>query len=260
VLTHHVPFLWRFHQPHHVDLDLDTSTTLRFHFGEMLLSVPWRAAQILCLGVSRRALSVWQKATLLGIMFHHPNLRLPFTVERWLCHLVVTPRMHGIHHSMMPEETNSNWSSRVLSLWDRLHGTLRLHIPQPEITIGIPASRQAEEVTLEKTLVMPFITQRPSWQLPGNGQPHAAASQYPKINCWPKRILVAHEETAWRESGHVLMIGRITMHPRKLSTKLRSHRSKWLLDAAVSSERWPTHDDYEKTEKSLSDEPSAPVQ
>lgn len=171
VLTHRVPLLWRLHRPHHVDLDLDTSTALRFHFGEILLSVPWRAAQVVCLGVSQHALSVWQKATLLGIMFHHSNLRLPFTVERWLCHLVVTPRMHGIHHSMVPEETNSNWSSGVLSLWDRWHGTLRLNIPQEAITIGIPAYRQPDEVTLGKTLAMPFAAQRPTWQLPENGQP-----------------------------------------------------------------------------------------
>ena len=39
-LTHRVPFLWRFHLVHHVDLDLDASTALRFHFGEMALSVP----------------------------------------------------------------------------------------------------------------------------------------------------------------------------------------------------------------------------
>src|SRR5213082_2129478 len=37
VLVHKVPFLWRFHQPHHVDLDLDASTALRFHFAEMVV-------------------------------------------------------------------------------------------------------------------------------------------------------------------------------------------------------------------------------
>jgi sterol desaturase/sphingolipid hydroxylase (fatty acid hydroxylase superfamily) len=35
ILTHKVPFLWRFHLVHHIDLDLDVSTALRFHFGEM---------------------------------------------------------------------------------------------------------------------------------------------------------------------------------------------------------------------------------
>jgi sterol desaturase/sphingolipid hydroxylase (fatty acid hydroxylase superfamily) len=167
VLTHRVPFLWRFHQVHHVDLDLDASTAIRFHFGEMALSVPWRAAQVLVLGVSPRALALWQKLTLIEILFHHSNLELPLEVERWLCCFVVTPRMHGIHHSIVEEEINSNWSSG-LTLWDFLHGTLRLDVPQDEIIIGVPAYRKPEELTLPNLLAMPFAPQRPSWQLPAD--------------------------------------------------------------------------------------------
>lgn len=158
VLLHRVPFLWRFHQPHHVDLDMDTSTAVRFHFGEMLLSVPWRAAQILLLGVSRKALFAWQTFTLVEIMFHHSNVRLPPGLERRLGSIVVTPRMHGIHHSIVEIERNSNWSSG-LSIWDRVHGTLRRDVPQDEIVIGLPARRSPREVTLGKALEMPFRRQ-----------------------------------------------------------------------------------------------------
>src|SRR5438552_9658212 len=161
ILVHKVPFLWRFHQPHHVDLDLDASTALRFHFGEMIVSVPWRAAQVVGIGVSPLALSVWQTATLVEILFHHSNVELPVGVECWLCRLIVTPRMHGIHHSIVPEETSSNWSSG-LALWDWLHGTLRLNVPQEAITIGVPAYRLPEEVTLPHVLTMPFGEQRDS--------------------------------------------------------------------------------------------------
>jgi len=62
-------------------------------------------------------------------MFHHANVRLPIAAERRLNRFVVTPRMHGIHHSIVREETDSNWSSG-LTLWDWLHGTLRLEVPQ----------------------------------------------------------------------------------------------------------------------------------
>jgi sterol desaturase/sphingolipid hydroxylase (fatty acid hydroxylase superfamily) len=85
--------------------------------------------------------------------------------------------MHGIHHSIVPEETNSNWSSG-LTVWDRLHGTLRLDVPQEQVTIGVPAYRDPKDVTLPKIVAMPFGPQRPSWQLPGNGRPvrdHAGA-------------------------------------------------------------------------------------
>jgi sterol desaturase/sphingolipid hydroxylase (fatty acid hydroxylase superfamily) len=169
VLTHRVPFLWRFHLVHHVDLDLDASTAVRFHFAEMVVSVPWRAAQVVLLGVSPVALSVWQTATLVEILFHHSNVELPVEVERWLCRLIVTPRMHGIHHSIVPEEVNANWSSG-LTLWDRLHGTLRLNVPQQAITIGVAAYQDPEEVTLPRILVLPFEAQRPSEELPGDGR------------------------------------------------------------------------------------------
>ncbi len=155
VLTHRAPFLWRFHVVHHVDLDLDATTALRFHFAELALSVPWRAAQIIVIGVSPLALSVWQTLLMLSILFHHSNVRLPAGFERRLNLLVVTPRMHGIHHSTVKEETDSNWSSG-LTVWDVLHGTLRLDVPQDAIRIGVPDYREPREVGLASMLALPF--------------------------------------------------------------------------------------------------------
>jgi sterol desaturase/sphingolipid hydroxylase (fatty acid hydroxylase superfamily) len=155
VLTHRLPWLWRFHAVHHVDLDLDASTALRFHFAELALAVPWRAAQVAFIGVSPLSLSVWQTFLFLSILFHHSNVKLPVETERWLNRLIATPRMHGIHHSVVKEETDSNWSSG-LTIWDRLHGTLRLNVPQDQIIIGVPAYREPEDVTFGKILKMPF--------------------------------------------------------------------------------------------------------
>ena len=162
VLTHRAPLLWRFHVVHHIDLDLDATTALRFHFAELVVSVPWRAAQILLLGVSPLAFSVWQTLLMLSVLFHHSNVRLPAGLEGRLNLFVVTPRMHGIHHSTVREETDSNWSSG-LTLWDRLHGTLRLDVPQVGIDIGVPAYREPREVGLTSMLALPFGAQRPTW-------------------------------------------------------------------------------------------------
>jgi sterol desaturase/sphingolipid hydroxylase (fatty acid hydroxylase superfamily) len=140
VLLHRVPLLWRIHIVHHIDLDLDASTALRFHYAELVLSVPWRVATIVLVGAGPAPTRWWQLATLLSIMFHHANVRLPFALERRLVRLLVTPRMHGIHHSDVPAHTDSNWSSG-LSLWDRLHGTLRLDVAQAGIRIGVPEYR-----------------------------------------------------------------------------------------------------------------------
>jgi sterol desaturase/sphingolipid hydroxylase (fatty acid hydroxylase superfamily) len=170
VLVHRVRWLWRFHLVHHVDLDLDASTALRFHFGELAASIPWRAAQIIAIGVPPDALALWQNALLVSILFHHSNVELPIEIERVIACLFVTPRMHGIHHSIVPQEMNANWSSG-LTIWDRMHGTLLLNVPQREIIIGVPAYRRAGDVTLEKSLELPFTRQRDWRLLPGNGEP-----------------------------------------------------------------------------------------
>ena len=164
VVEHRVPWLYRFHQVHHADLELDTSTALRFHFGELLASVPWRAAQVAIIGASPRALTVWQRLLMLSVLFHHSNVRLPIGAERILARLITTPRLHGIHHSTVEEDQNANWSSG-LSLWDRLHGTYRANVSQAEIEIGVPAYRHPKDVTLPRSLAMPLHS-LPPWRLP----------------------------------------------------------------------------------------------
>jgi sterol desaturase/sphingolipid hydroxylase (fatty acid hydroxylase superfamily) len=155
VMTHRVPALWRFHKVHHIDRDLDASTALRFHFGELAVSVPFRVAQVLSIGTSRTALTVWQLLLFLSILFHHSNVRLPPQWERRIAYVIMTPTLHGIHHSVQSEEVNSNWSSG-LTLWDRLHGTLRAEIPKPGIKIGVPGFDLPEQVTLPQMVVLPF--------------------------------------------------------------------------------------------------------
>lgn len=158
-INHRIPFFWRFHSVHHVDRDLDASTAIRFHFGELGMSVGFRALQILVIGADPVSVSIYQTFLFASILFHHSNTRLPLGLERRLVRLIVTPRMHGIHHSDYRNETDSNWSS-LLSLWDYVHGTILLDVPQASITIGVPAFDEPEKVTLGQLLRMPFRAKR----------------------------------------------------------------------------------------------------
>jgi sterol desaturase/sphingolipid hydroxylase (fatty acid hydroxylase superfamily) len=157
VLLHRVPLLWRCHRAHHADLDLDASTAARFHFAEFALSVPWRAAQVVAIGVSSSTLALWRTLTMVEVVFHHSNVRLPAGVERALGRAIVTPRLHGIHHSKLGDQRESNFSSG-LSCWDLLHGTARRDVPQGSIIIGLPEYRRPEQVTLARTLALPFAS------------------------------------------------------------------------------------------------------
>lgn len=134
--NHRLTFLWRFHQVHHSDPDLDVTTALRFHFGEVLLSTMLRIAQLLLLGVPAAAFLIYAGAFQAAVLFHHSNLRLPARLDRALSWLIVTPRLHGVHHSQLPTETNSNYSV-LTSIWDRLGGSLRHTADDHAVRIGL---------------------------------------------------------------------------------------------------------------------------
>lgn len=155
ILTHRMPWLWRFHVVHHVDLDLDASTGLRFHAGELAASIPWRAAQVLVIGASPRALTIWQSLTIASVLFHHSNMRLSDGGERLWSWIVATPRMHAIHHSVNPEQLQSNFSSG-LAIWDRLHGTARFDADPGEVIVGVAGHLATRDVALGRILKLPL--------------------------------------------------------------------------------------------------------
>jgi len=155
-------WLWRFHQVHHADLDLDVSTALRFHVGEVLASVIFRGIWAAGLGVSPRTMLVYEIFFEGATNFHHTNLRLPEHTDQQLTNFIVTPRLHGIHHSIIKDETNSNFCI-IFTFWDKLHHTFRADIPQNIIDIGIPYVR--EHLKPWALLKMP-VTITPEWKLP----------------------------------------------------------------------------------------------
>src|SRR5436305_7139021 len=134
---------------------MDATTALRFHFGEISISLAFRAVQIAVIGPSPLTVALWQVFLFLCILFHHSNVRLSVVAERIVARLVVTPRLHGIHHSIVPEEVNSNWSSG-LTIWDWLHSTLRTEPPQSALTLGVPGFLGPSEPGALKALTLPF--------------------------------------------------------------------------------------------------------
>jgi sterol desaturase/sphingolipid hydroxylase (fatty acid hydroxylase superfamily) len=165
VANHRVPFLWRFHNVHHTDPDLDVSTAFRFHFGEIALSSVFSLLQVSFIGISPWAFATYQLVFQAEVLFHHSNWRLPIRFERLLSHVVVTPRMHGIHHSQVERENKSNFGT-VFTWWDRLHRTLGLNIPQDAVVVGIPGYLLPDDNRLRNALLMPFRKQRDYWRTP----------------------------------------------------------------------------------------------
>lgn len=176
LLNHQFNFLWRFHNVHHIDLDLDITTAIRFHFGEVLLSVIFRSLVILLIGPPYLLVLVYEIVFEGANLFHHSNWRMPYRLEKALSWIIVTPRMHGVHHSIVKKETDSNYSV-IFNCWDRLHRTIRLNVPQQQINIGVPSYRDPGEQSIKNLLLMPFRKPRP-WQLPDGSSPDRKSDEH----------------------------------------------------------------------------------
>ena len=156
VMFHAVPVLWRLHRMHHADLDFDVTTGLRFHPIEILLSMGIKLATVLVLGPPAIAVLIFEILLNATAMFNHANVRLPLVVDRFLRLIVVTPDMHRVHHSILPEETNSNFGFN-LPWWDRLLGTYKAQpaAGHDAMTIGIEQFRTPRDQWLDRMLVQP---------------------------------------------------------------------------------------------------------
>ena len=157
VAFHAVPLLWRLHRMHHADLEFDVTTGLRFHPGEIILSMIIKLAAVAILGAPPIAVLVFEVLLNVTSMFNHGNVRVPHGLDPMLRFVVVTPDMHRVHHSIERRERDSNFGFNV-PWWDRLFGTYR---PQPTaghagMTLGIDRFRDPRELWLDRMLLQPL--------------------------------------------------------------------------------------------------------
>jgi len=117
---------------------------------------------MLLIGADPMTYAIYETVFNAETMFHHSNIRLPLKMERWLNKAIVTPRMHGIHHSAVGRETNSNYSV-IFPWWDRLNRTLVLNVRQSSIRIGVPGYLEEQDNRFRNLLIMPFIKQKRYW-------------------------------------------------------------------------------------------------
>ena len=163
VLFHAVPALARLHRVHHADPDFDTTTGIRFHPIEIVLSMLVKYAAIAVIGASPLAVLAFELLLNLTSLFNHGNVRIPGTIDAVVRTFLVTPDMHRVHHSVVAAERNSNYGF-CLSVWDRLFGS---YVPEPAggqaaLRIGFPGfTDPAVSTTLAGTLGIPFRPGRP---------------------------------------------------------------------------------------------------
>ena len=161
VLFHAMPMLWRLHRMHHADLDIDVTTGIRFHPIEILLSMVIKLGAVVVLGAPALGVIIFEVLLNATSMFNHSNIRLPVGLDRWLRRILVTPDMHRVHHSIVRQETNSNFGFN-LPWWDHLFGTYRAQpaAGHEAMTIGLPVFRDPSELRLDRMLMQPLRRER----------------------------------------------------------------------------------------------------
>lgn len=152
--NHQSGFLWRFHRVHHSDTNMDVTTAVRFHAGELLISAGLRLLLIALLGLPLAALILYDGLVTVAGQLHHANVGLG-RWDHWIRRLIVSPNMHKVHHSDEPVETNSNYST-VLSVWDRVFGTYRDRDNHDQIRFGVPSLEGEAFQTLKGLALTPF--------------------------------------------------------------------------------------------------------
>lgn len=162
LMSHKMPILWRLHQMHHADIDIDVTTAIRFHPFEIALSMIWKIIWVFALGASALAVILFEVLLNGCAMFNHANLALPSWLDRILRLVIVTPDMHRVHHSTLREEHDSNYGFN-LSLWDRLFKT---YCAQPKaghqgMKIGLEAYQSEDPTRLSWSLSIPFKPLKP---------------------------------------------------------------------------------------------------
>jgi sterol desaturase/sphingolipid hydroxylase (fatty acid hydroxylase superfamily) len=157
VVFHKVPVLWRLHRMHHADLDIDVTTGLRFHPFEILISLLVKIAAVIAFGIPSVAVLLFEVVLNATAMFNHANVSMPAALDRVLRLVVVTPDMHRVHHSILRNETDSNFGFN-LPWWDRLFGTYRAApaAGHQGMTIGLPIFRDPRELRVDRLLTQPF--------------------------------------------------------------------------------------------------------
>jgi sterol desaturase/sphingolipid hydroxylase (fatty acid hydroxylase superfamily) len=156
-MFHAFPVFWRLHMMHHSDLDFDTTTGVRFHPLEVLLSMGIKIGAVFVLEIGPLAVILFEILLNATSLFNHGNVRLPQAIDRVLRLFLVTPEMHRVHHSVIIRETNSNFGFN-LPWWDRLFGTYRSGpaAGHEGMTIGLSHFRDPGELTLPRLLILPF--------------------------------------------------------------------------------------------------------
>lgn len=158
VFSHRWEWLWKLHQVHHSDRQIEVTTAVRFHPIELIISLVYKGLIVLLLGASVTSVVIFEFMLIMGAAFSHSNWRLQSSFDKFLRLIIVTPDVHRVHHSVHRDEHDSNFGF-FLIWWDMLFST---YTKEPKDThskmnIGLNYIKSAKACdTIGGMLLMPL--------------------------------------------------------------------------------------------------------
>lgn len=150
---HTIPIAWHFHQVHHTEMLMNTSTAYRFHPVEAIASNIPKLFLVLLFGITPRYLLFYETLLAIELIFHHSNWAIQDQIDNFLSYIIVTPNCHRAHHSESLKESQSNYGS-FLSIWDRLFNSFYYPKYPDKIKLGLHQYNQ--KLNSISLLMLPF--------------------------------------------------------------------------------------------------------
>ena len=166
-LQHKVPFLWEFHKVHHSAEVLHPITGFRAHPVDNALDAILIGSMTgLVLGISSYAFGTSTGIITVGgvnalvFLFNVVGLHLRHS-HVWLSYgprlerFFISPALHQIHHSLATQHLDKNLGG-ILSIWDRLMGTLYVPQAKEDLTFGLVEGEHRDYTSVARLYLVPL--------------------------------------------------------------------------------------------------------
>lgn len=165
-LQHKVPFMWELHKVHHSAEVMIGVTQGRVHPLDDFMTHLWDGMipglmygiwlffvldpiELTVFGVNVYVL----RNILMMDFVRHTHFKVSFG---WLNNFVLCPHWHQLHHSTNPKHFDKNFGL-MLSVWDRLFGTLMRPEPNETFNFGLADGEHLEYRGLHAVYMLPLV-------------------------------------------------------------------------------------------------------
>lgn len=154
-MQHQISFLWRFHQAHHANTNINALSCYHHPFEDLLRIPFFTIPMVVLLKVDSPQMLIFSALTVGWAYFCHADSNMNVGALRCV---ITDNQYHRIHHSTNPEHFGRNFAF-YFSLMDRLFGTQKMPSAQ-DIDCEVGLSDVPNPRNLRELFAIPFFQYR----------------------------------------------------------------------------------------------------